>query len=381
MQTRRLPTHLLGLLAALLLTLLAATPALAAGTAELDGTVLRYTGDDIEPVNVTIDRVGGVLRLDENGSRPVAGAGCALVDEWRVECPADGIERIVVRLGSIGSDVRIRADLSAEVYGGAGDDLIVGGPGDDVIHGGDGKDIIAGGGGADLLKGGPDVDLVTYADRLGRDGALLGRRGGVTLVIGKPGASGATGEGDTIADDVEQLEGGAGADRFALRDGRATAVACGAGRDVVVADARDSVEIDCETTRVAPHRGGPRIVTPTLPFPFASVNDRSRTTMRVEPLLPLQRGAIVLRVSCPPGVGLLELVGGLPCSGRIRFTRPGAEMGVRRVSIARGKAIIVRLPLSQSRALARRPQGLTVTATALPGRGDVQRSFTFRVRG
>ena len=31
--------------------------------------MLRYTGDDIEPSNVTIDHVDGVLRLDENASR------------------------------------------------------------------------------------------------------------------------------------------------------------------------------------------------------------------------------------------------------------------------------------------------------------------------
>lgn len=377
MPARRLLPTLLTI--ALLLT--AAAPAAAGGLAEVDGAVLRYTADDIEPVNVTIDLVGDVMRLEENGSRPSAGAGCERVDDWVVECAAIGVERIAVRLGAPGSDVRIRANLPAEIVGGPGDDLIVGGPAADVIDGGAGQDIIAGGGGADLLRGGSGIDLVTYHDRIGRDGALLGRRGGVTIAIGREGGSGARGEGDTIAADVEQVQGGAGNDRLKLRDGRATAASCGGGRDLVIADVRDTVEIDCEAVRVAPHRGGARIVTPTLPFPFVSVNDRARNAFAIQPLLPLQRGAIVLRVSCPPGVGLLELVGGLPCSGRIRFTRPGALMGIRRVSVRRGGSTIVRLPLIASRSLARRPQGLTVTATAISARGDVQRALTFRVKG
>ncbi len=363
--------------------LVGAAPAAAGGLAELDGVVLRYTADDVEPVNVTIDRVDGVLRLDENASRPRAGTGCTVSaeDPFRVECPETGIERIEVRLGALGSDVRIRADLPSLIRGGPGDDLIVGGPAEDAIDGGPGQDILAGGLAADLLHGGPGLDLVTYLDRIGRDGALLGRREGVTLAVGRENASGALDERDTIPRDVEQLEGGAGGDRFSLRDGIATGVACGDGRDSVTADPRDVVELDCEGTRVAPQAGGTRMTTATLPFPFASVNDRGRSTIAVDPLLPLQGGAIVVRVTCPAGLGLLELVRALPCSGRVRFTRAGSEMGVRRVSVPRGGAIAVRLPLSESRALARRAQGLTVTATALPDRGAVQRALTFRVRG
>ena len=38
---------------------------------------------------------------------------------------------------------------------------------------------------------------------------------------------------------------------------------------------------------------------------------------------------MVLRVSCPAGLGLLELVRALPCTGRVRFARPdGVAMGV-----------------------------------------------------
>jgi hypothetical protein len=372
------------LLLTLAVLLLGTAPAAAGGLVALDGTVLRFTADDLEASNVEIDRLDGVLRLDDYASRMTvaAGAGCAVLEDgYRVECPDAGVERIEVRLGFLGGDVRIRADLPATVTGGPGDDLIVGGPAEDAIDGGGGHDILGGGGGADLLAGGEGEDLVTYADRLGRDGLLLARRGAVRIAVGRPNWSGAFDERDTIADDVEQLGGGGGGDRFELRDGLATAVACGGGRDTLVADPRDSVEIDCESGRIAPPLDGTRLTIPTLPFPFVGVNDRGRSALAVEPLLPLARGTVLLRVSCPAGLGLLELVSAPGCRGRVRFTRAGAEMGVRRVTVPRGGTITLRLPLFESRALARRAGGLAITATALPDRGDVERKLIFRVRG
>lgn len=370
---------------ALLALLAAASPAAAGGLVAVDGAVLRYTGDDLEPSNVTIDLADGVLRLDENASRMTVAAGSACTrDEtgYRVECPAAGVERIEVRLGMLGSDVRIRAALPATIAGGPGDDLIVGGPAEDAVDGGPGQDILAGGAGTDVLNGGDGTDLVTYADRIGADGTLLPRRGAVRAQIGRLSWSGSGDERDTIADDVEQLQGGGGSDRLSLRDGRATEVACGGGRDSVVADPRDVFDIDCESARVAPQRAGARLTVATLPFPFPRLLDRGRSAIAVEPLLPLHRGAVVLRVSCPAGLGLLELVSAAPCTGRVRFTRSdGFAMGVQRVRVLRGGTISVRLPLTQSRTFARRPQGMSLTATALPDRGDVQRSVRFRVRG
>ncbi|HEV7775004.1 MAG TPA: calcium-binding protein [Conexibacter sp.] len=382
-----MPVHprLLLLLTALVALLVPAAPAAAGGLVELNGAVLRYTVDDVEPSNVTIDHADGVLRLDENASRIAvpAGSPCTLDETgYRVECPDTGIERIEVRLGLLGSDVRIRADLPSKIDGGPGDDLIVGGPAEDAIDGGPGQDIIAGGPGPDVFRGGPDQDLVTYTDRIAADGTLLPRRGGVRIQIGRPDWSGSGDERDTIDNDVEQLQGGAGADRLSLRDGRATQVACGAGRDTVVADPRDVLDIDCDSATVSPQPGGPRLIVPTLPFPFPGVNDSGRSTIAVEPLLALQGSAILLRVSCPAGLGLLELVRALPCTGRVRFTRSdGVAMGIQRVRVPRGGAITVHLPLTSSRALARRSSGLSLTATALPDRGHVTRALKFSVRG
>jgi Ca2+-binding RTX toxin-like protein len=378
---RALPLVLL----ALAVALTGAAPAAAGGLVELDGAVLSYSGDDVEPSSVTIDHADGVLRLDENASRMTVGIGSGCTADatgYRVECPDAGVERIEVRLGLLGSDVRILADLPTKIDGGPGDDLIVGGPSEDAIDGGPGMDIVAGGPGTDVLRGGDGEDLVSYADRIGFDGTLLPRRGGVRAEIGRLDWSGSFDERDTIADDVEQLQGGGGVDRLALRDGRATAVACGPGRDSVTADPRDVIDIDCEAARIAPPPGGARLTVATLPFPFARINDSGRSTLRVEPLLPLHGNAIALHVTCPAGLGLLELVRAMPCTGRVRFARSdGTAMGAQRVRVPRGGTVTLRLPLHQSRALARRAGGLSVVATALPDRGNVTRALTFRVRG
>jgi len=371
------------LLLAFAALLLAAAPAAAGGLVQVDGGVLRFTGDDVEPSNVTIDDADGVLVLDEDASRMTAGAGCgASVSGYEVTCADAGVTQIDVAVGLLGSDVRVRADLPARIEGGPGDDVLVGGPADDAIDGGAGSDVIAGGGGADVLSGGSGTDLVSYVDRIAADGSLLPRRTGVTVAIGEAGASGAPGEGDTIESDVEQVQGSAGTDRFELRDGRVTEVDCGAGRDTVVADPRDVIDTNCESSSVAPQRGGAPMTIATLPFPFPASVDRGVSAVAVGPLLPLQRGAIVLHVSCPAGLGLLALVPSRPCSGRVRFTRSdGVAMGTQRVRIARGRAVTVRLPLTSSRALAHRAAGLPVTVSALPDWGHVRRDLRFRVRG
>lgn len=370
---------------ALLLGALGAGPAHAAGTIAFDEDALVYVGDDAEPNNVTIDLddAAGMVVVRENATRIAqVPDGCAVdADRYVARCPAAGVRRLVVRTSNAGSDVRIRAALPAHLIGGDGDDLLIGGPADDVIEGGAGQDILGGGGGADELHGGPGDDLVTYVDRIGRDDALLARRGGVTVRPGVAGGSGARGEGDTIAPDVEQFEGGDGNDRFELRDGRAQSVACNRGRDVAILDPRDDAAIDCERTEVAPPPGG-RMTTPTLLFPFPGRQDRGRTTVHVKPQIRLRGNAIVLTVRCQPPVGLLAAEGP-DCTGRVRMTRNGGvAMAQRSIRLARGRALTWRVPLSSSLPLARRAGGLAVTVSAIPTRGDgVRRDLRFTVRG
>lgn len=382
MPSRRTLPHLL--LLALALVLLGAAPAFAGAFVDVESGVLSYHGevDQSEPDNVTISQAGGTLRLVEDASRMTAGPGCSTsADGYRVTCDATGVTGIWVQTSDMGSDVRVRADLPSTIHGGAGDDVLIGGPADDVIYGGAGDDVIGGGGGADELHGGPGTDLVTYEDRVGSDGTLLPRHQGVRVAIGVPGASGAPGEGDTIFPDVEQVEGTAANDVFDLRDGHATAVACDGGRDLVIADPLDDPALDCETTRVAPAPHARRMTVPTLVFPFTGHADRGHGEIDVGPVLPLQHGAIVVRVHCPVAIGLLAL-DGPGCRGLVRFTRPGALLGTMPIrSLGRGRTITLKLPLTSSRALARRASGLPVTVTALPVYGAVQRVLRFTVRG
>ncbi len=371
---------------ALLALGLSAAPALAGGTVAIDGDTLVYAGDDADPINVVVSQSGSTLRLDENGSRISVAAGseraCSVsADGYRADCDAAGVERIRVTAGFQGSDVRIRAALPSRLIGGPGDDLLIGGPADDVIEGGAGRDVLGGGGGADVLRGGSDQDLVTYVDRIAADGTLLPRREGITARIGVEGASGARGEGDTIARDVEQIEGGAGNDRIELRDGRAQSVACGDGRDTVLLDERDDPSIDCETVEVGAPSGG-RLTVPTLIYPFPAREDNDRSTVRVKGTLRLQGSAIVVRVRCQIAIGLLA-ADGPGCAGTLRMTRAGGfEMATKRVSLGRGRELTWRVPLTASRSLARRAGGLTVSVSALPTRGEgVRRDLSFTVKG
>jgi hypothetical protein len=136
--------------------------------------------------------------------------------------------------------------------GGHGDDRLTGGKGIDIIHGLAGADVVRGGagrdclygdGGADVLQGGAGGDYLFGG--AGRD-RLVGQAGGDRIdgeagndhLVGGPGA--------------DRLSGGGGADLVDARDPTARDrrlvdhITCGAGRDVVRADAGDDVAADCE---------------------------------------------------------------------------------------------------------------------------------------
>jgi hypothetical protein len=132
-----------------------------------------------------------------------------------------------------------RARLDSETLASAGFPTVItvknptncgstGGPGDDEFNGSDdrenfsggaGEDNITGGGGRDELNGGSDDDLVVGA-------------GGPDVLAGGAG-------NDTI-------RGGGGNDTIRAVDRAADRVTCGAGRDVVYANASDKVARDCE---------------------------------------------------------------------------------------------------------------------------------------
>jgi hypothetical protein len=145
-----------------------------------------------------------------------------------------------VAYGGPGDDrVSAGADVDAEAWGQAGDDVIRAGTQSSVhLYGGPGDDAIT-------------TLTATYAASVvdggaGRDRIDVPAAGGCCLdVLGREGADTITAHG--------RVRGGAGNDRIDVSgnpDG-SDAVTCGSGRDVVTADASDSIAANCESVTVA----------------------------------------------------------------------------------------------------------------------------------
>jgi len=129
------------------------------------------------------------------------------------------------------------ADDGVAVTGDAGPDDFDGTPEDDAFAGDGGDDKLAAGAGDDLYYAGAGDD--EGRGGAGDDEILSGK--GDDSVWGGPGA-------DSLFDDEgnDDLRGGRGGDRFSAHDRTRDRIACGAGEDVVVADARDRITADCE---------------------------------------------------------------------------------------------------------------------------------------
>ncbi len=158
---------------------------------------------------VTAAGPGGSTVLDAFGVLAVEGTAPAAVP-----VAAAPIARIARVTGGPGPD---------ELTGGASGDLIDGGAGNDWLAGGAGADRLSGGNGNDRLDGGSEDDRLDGGGDRDRLNGGAGR---------------------------DRLTGGAGADRLDARDGHAgDVIACGSGRDVVLADRGDRVARDCESVR------------------------------------------------------------------------------------------------------------------------------------
>jgi len=62
--------------------------------------------------------------------------------------------------GDAGNDLLVAGHDGSMLFGGPGDDVLIGGPGNDVLVGGDGNDVLIGGGGRDVLIGGNGSDFL-----------------------------------------------------------------------------------------------------------------------------------------------------------------------------------------------------------------------------
>ena len=102
--------------------------------------------------------------------------------------------------GSADADKLFGTDGAEEIAGLAGNDSLYGMGGDDELDGGPGMDLLVGGPGADTLKGGgpnDPGDTISYVHS----------PAGVTINLLAGVASGGNAEGDTLGEDIENVQG------------------------------------------------------------------------------------------------------------------------------------------------------------------------------
>ncbi|NET17112.1 MAG: hemolysin [Okeania sp. SIO1H6] len=104
--------------------------------------------------------------------------------------------------GQAGNDILNGGDGDDTAGGGKGDDIIDGGAGNDYLTGWKGNDDITGGTGNDMIRGGTGNDII-------RGGDGLDILTGVDTSVAQPGNN-----------EIDTLEGGAGADLFILGNGQ-----------------------------------------------------------------------------------------------------------------------------------------------------------------
>ena len=140
------------------------------------------------------------------------------------------LQSITIDAGAGDDDILIdeRIDLSADVRGGAGNDVLTGGAGHDRLDGGTGDDVLDGRGGADFMIGGSGIDTVDYSSRTG-DLLVSIESGAATPNDGE------SGERDSVDATVEVVLGGAGDDLITSQHTTAPrAFYGGAGNDTLV---------------------------------------------------------------------------------------------------------------------------------------------------
>jgi Ca2+-binding RTX toxin-like protein len=165
-------------------------------------TVNGTSGDDTISVGVnggivtaTIDGVNGFFNSASTSSIDVdALAG----DDYIL-----GSARKDSLIGGLGNDTLVGGAEDDTLIGADGDDRLEGGSDQDLLSGGNDNDTMLGGSSGDIFAGGSNTDTVDYSDSI------------VNLVItaqDNVANDGATGEGDNVESDVENVVGGGGDD-------------------------------------------------------------------------------------------------------------------------------------------------------------------------
>ena len=184
--------------------LLAAT----AGTADA-AVVATFSNGQLSVLGDSVDNTLTVSR-DAAGRILVNGGAVAVAGGT----PTVANTSLIQVFGQAGNDTVTLNEASgalprANLFGGAGNDVLTGGSGGDQLFGQAGTDTLLGRGGTDLLFGGSENDTITGGDA---DDQVFGQSGDDRMVW-NPGDDTDLNEGGDGADTVE-VNGGGGAEQF-----------------------------------------------------------------------------------------------------------------------------------------------------------------------
>jgi len=169
------------------------TPAV---TATFSGGVLSVFGDALDN-NIAVSRNASGQLLVNGGAVAVTGGSATVANTALIQV-----------FGQAGNDTISLVETNgalpkANLFGGAGNDVLIGGSGNDMLFGQAGNDTLLGKGGSDLLFGGTENDTLTGGDA---DDQVFGESGDDRM-IWNPG------------DDTDLNEGGAGNDTVEVNGG------------------------------------------------------------------------------------------------------------------------------------------------------------------
>src|SRR5499426_290306 len=161
--------------------------------------LLSVFGDNLDDTIVMSRDAAGQILIN-GGAVPIAGGQATVANTATIQVFGQGGNDTITLDESNG------ALPSAQLFGGAGNDVLTGGSGADLLFGGAGNDTLFGKGGNDLLFGGAGNDTLIGGDG---DDQVFGE-GGNDRMIWNPG------------DDSDLFEGGDGTDTAEVNGGNAS---------------------------------------------------------------------------------------------------------------------------------------------------------------
>ena len=179
-----------------------AAPANAATTATFTTGVLSVFGDNLDnAITISRNAAGGILV--NGGAISVTGGTPTVANTTLISVFGLGGNDVIALTEANGALPR------ANLFGGAGNDVLTGGSGTDLLFGQAGNDTLLGKGGTDQLFGGTENDVITGGDA---DDQAFGEAGDDRM-IWNPGDDTDLNEGGAGTDTVE-VNGGNGAEQF-----------------------------------------------------------------------------------------------------------------------------------------------------------------------